>query len=100
MVLTNKTNIARASCQSLYPLGDHRGHVVPDTPKRQHGRARISPLGVDVASITNYGVHYVFSLAVLPILCRHSTLPEKPSTLCMGIVELVCVGVCSYPGPA
>ncbi|KAG2027815.1 hypothetical protein GB937_000260 [Aspergillus fischeri] len=41
------------------------------------GRARFSPLGVDVASIMNYGVHYILSLAVLPILCRYSTLTRE-----------------------
>lgn len=70
----------------------------PIRPSADTGRARISPLGVDVTSITNYSVHYILSLAVLPILRQLLTLPESPSSLCLGIVKLVCVGVCSYPG--
>jgi hypothetical protein len=78
--------------------GPSRAMWFPIRPSADTGKPRFSPLGIDVASITNYGVHYILSLAVLPILCRYSALPESPSSLCMGIVELVCVGVCSYPG--
>lgn len=31
--------------RELYPLGDHRGHVVPDTPKRRHGTSSNFPFG-------------------------------------------------------